>query len=83
MRSVDDLAARVLEEVGGSFSFVGLSLGGAVGMRLARRTPDRVEKLVLAAPRRASASPSTGANARRSFGEGLEVIVDAVLARWY
>ena len=35
------------------FSFVGLSLGGAVGMHLALEAPDRLERLVLAATSRA------------------------------
>ena len=62
--SVDDLAARALAQAGAdTFSFVGVSLGGAVGMRLALDAPERVEKLVLAAPPLASVSPSSGTSA--------------------
>ena len=45
---IDGLVERVLRAVDGQFSFVGLSLGGAVGMRLAAEHPERVERLVLA-----------------------------------
>ena len=48
-RAVEDLAAHVLAQTGpGTFSVVGLSLGGAVGMRVALDAPERVERLVLA-----------------------------------
>ena len=47
--SVADLAARAIEQVDADrFAFVGLSLGGAVGMQIALDAPGRVEKLVLA-----------------------------------
>jgi 3-oxoadipate enol-lactonase len=74
----------VLDAVTGRFSFVGLSLGGAVGMRVAVLAPDRVEKLVLA-----SSSPRFGEpeqwleRAATVRAEGLEAIVDAVLQRWF
>ena len=47
--TIGALAGRVLDAAGGEpFSFVGLSLGGAIGMRLALDHPERVERLVLA-----------------------------------
>ncbi|HSC73315.1 MAG TPA: 3-oxoadipate enol-lactonase [Gaiellaceae bacterium] len=65
-------------------SFCGLSLGGAVGMRLALDAPERVEKLVLC---------STSARfATREFWQeraelvrrdGVEAVADVVLERWF
>ncbi|HVA32366.1 MAG TPA: alpha/beta fold hydrolase [Gaiellaceae bacterium] len=84
-RSMAALAARTLEEVGpGTFSFVGLSLGGAVGMRLALDAPERLEKLVLASTAARFGEPhgwhERAATVRES---GLAAIADAVLARWF
>jgi 3-oxoadipate enol-lactonase len=85
VEDVADLAQRVLAAVDGDrFSFVGLSLGGAIGMRLALDAPDRLDRLVLA-----STSPRFGEPAQwveraatvRAYGLGA--IVDAVLARWF
>jgi 3-oxoadipate enol-lactonase len=82
---VESLAARALDEIGdGSFSFVGLSLGGAVGMRLALDVPDRLEKLVLACTAARFGDPQQWLDrAAVVRAEGLEAIVDAVLARWF
>ena len=49
--TVGELAASVLAAVdaagGGSFSYAGISLGGAVGLELALRYPDRVQSLAV------------------------------------
>ena len=49
--SLDDavgaMAARVLAEAPPRFALLGLSLGGIVAMEVARRAPDRVERLAL------------------------------------
>ena len=81
VRDVGDLAARVLATVGdGSFSFVGLSLGGAVGMQLALTAPERVERLVLACTAARFGEPEQWRErAALVRAEGLEAIVDAVL----
>jgi 3-oxoadipate enol-lactonase len=74
----------VLDTVDGAFCFVGLSLGGAVGMHLAARHPDRIERLVLACTSARFGDPQQwrerAALVRR---EGLEAIVDAVIPRWF
>jgi 3-oxoadipate enol-lactonase len=84
VRTVADLAARVLEQTDGPFSFVGVSLGGAVGMQLALSAPERMNRLVLASTSARFAEPDAW---RERAGlvrdEGLEAIVDAVLARWF
>jgi len=83
--NVRDLAARVLAEVDDeSFSFVGLSLGGAVGMQLAHDVPDRVERLVLACTSARFGDPQQWLDRAATVrSEGLGAIVDAVLARWF
>jgi 3-oxoadipate enol-lactonase len=82
--SVDTLADRVLAAVDGPFSFVGLSLGGAVGMRLAADHPDRVERLVLACAAAQFGDPAQWLDrAAVVRAEGLGAIVDAVLGRWF
>lgn len=84
-RTVSELAACVLADAGpGTFSFVGLSLGGAVGMRLALDAPDRVEKLVLACTAPRFGEPEAWVERAATVREnGLEAIVDAVLSRWF
>ena len=85
VQTVSDLAARVLAETGGdTFSFVGLSLGGAIGMRLALDAPDRVERLVLACTAARFGEPEAWHERAATVREhGLEAIADAVLARWF
>jgi 3-oxoadipate enol-lactonase len=85
VREVGDLAARVLALAGdGTFSFVGLSLGGAVGMQLALAAPERLERLVLACTAARFGDPGQWRErAALVRAEGLTAIVDAVLARWF
>src|SRR5690242_12937729 len=85
LRSVADLAARVLELVGDDrFSFVGLSLGGAVGVQLALTAPERLDKLVLACTSARFGEPAQWLERAALVRDvGLEAIVDAVLARWF
>ena len=82
---VAGLAARTLEQVGDErFAFVGLSLGGAVGMQLALDVPERVEKLVLACTSARFGDPQQWLDRAATVrGDGLEAIVDVVLARWF
>jgi 3-oxoadipate enol-lactonase len=85
VREVGDLAARVLALAGDeTFSFVGLSLGGAVGMQLALTAPERLERLVLACTAARFGDPGQWRErAALVRAEGLAAIVDAVLARWF
>jgi 3-oxoadipate enol-lactonase len=65
-------------------SYCGLSIGGMVGMWLAANAPERVERLVLICTS-AYLPPAEGWRARaeavRAAGS-VEVVADAVLARW-
>jgi 3-oxoadipate enol-lactonase len=82
---VADLADRVLERVGdGTFSFIGLSLGGAIGMQLALVAPDRLDRLVLACTAARFGEPEQWRErAALVRAEGLMAIVEDVLARWF
>jgi 3-oxoadipate enol-lactonase len=69
---------------GETFSIVGLSLGAAVGLQIALDAPDRVERLVLASTSVRFGEPEQWKDrAKQVRAEGLESIVDAVLARWF
>jgi 3-oxoadipate enol-lactonase len=85
VRDVRGLAVGVLDTVRAPrFSFVGLSLGGAVGMHVALEAPERLDRLVLAAT-----SPRFGTRetweARIALvrAGGMEAAADAVLPRWF
>jgi 3-oxoadipate enol-lactonase len=85
VRAVADLAARALEQVDAErFTFVGLSLGGAVGMQVALDVPERVEKLVLASTAARFGDPQQWLDRAATVrAEGVQAIVDAVLGRWF
>ena len=85
VRSVAGLAARVLEQVDvDRFTFVGLSLGGAVGMQAALDVPERVEKLVLASTAARFGEPQQWLDRAATVrADGIQAIVDAVLGRWF
>ena len=85
--TVDDLAGDVLallDELGiESVTFVGLSLGGAVGMTLALRAPERIERLALCCTSRQFGPPETWAERAATVrAEGVEAVADAALERW-
>jgi 3-oxoadipate enol-lactonase len=85
VRDVPALARRVLDVVQAErFSFVGLSLGGAIGMHLALEAPERLERLVLAATSARFGSPETW-DERIALvrSGGTEAVADAVLPRWF
>ena len=82
---VGDLVARVLAATDAPrFAFVGLSLGGSVGLRLALDAPERLDRLVLCCTSARFGAPQQWhERAAVVRGEGLEAIVDAVVARWF
>jgi 3-oxoadipate enol-lactonase len=88
VRSVEGLTEEVvalLDDLGlESVSFCGLSLGGAVGMRLALDAPERVDRLVLCCTSARFGTPEFWEERARLVRErGVEAIVDVVLERWF
>jgi 3-oxoadipate enol-lactonase len=85
LHDVGDLARRVLAAVQSErFSFVGLSLGGAVGMQLALAAPERLDRLVLACTSARFGSPDTWDERIALVREkGMEAVANAVLPRWF
>ncbi|HVV60113.1 MAG TPA: 3-oxoadipate enol-lactonase [Gaiellaceae bacterium] len=85
---VADRAGDVLEladELGlDRFSFVGLSLGGAVGQWLGANAPERLDRLVLASTAVRFPNAATYLD-RAAFvrREGLAPVVEAGLGRWF
>ena len=86
--SIDDLADDVvalLDRLGVERAhFVGLSLGGMTGMRLAARNPDRVDRLVLLCTG-AHLAPSSAWTDRAATvrADGTRAVAEAVVARWF
>jgi 3-oxoadipate enol-lactonase len=85
LRDIGHLAQWMLERVDAErFSFVGLSLGGAVGMQLALDVPERIDRLVLACTSARFGDPG-GWDERIELARtrGMEAIADVVLPRWF
>ena len=86
--TVESLADGVVELIDAldleRVSFCGLSLGGMVGMALALRAPERVDRLVLCCTA-AHLGPVEGWYERAEVvrARGLSAIADAVLGRWF
>jgi 3-oxoadipate enol-lactonase len=85
---VEDLAADVLallDDLGvDQFAYVGLSLGGAIGQRLAIDQPDRVRSLVLCCTAAwFGASADWHGRAARVRAEGTGWLVQASRGRWF
>lgn len=86
--SIDDLADDVvalLDRLGVERAhFVGLSLGGMTGMRLAARQPERVDRLVLLCTG-AYLAPSSAWRDRAATvrADGAQAVAEAVVARWF
>jgi 3-oxoadipate enol-lactonase/4-carboxymuconolactone decarboxylase len=65
-------------------SFCGLSLGGAVGMTIARRSPERIERLALCATALEFGPPEQWhERAATVLAEGMAAIAPAGLQRWF
>lgn len=86
--SIDDLADDVvalLDHLGvAKAHFVGPSLGGITGMRLAARNPDRVDRLVTLCTG-AHLTPSSTWHDRAATvrANGTKVVAEAAVARWF
>ena len=87
--AIEDLGGDVVELLDELLieraSYVGISLGGAVGLWLAENAPDRFQRFALLCP---AAYPSAGAQmwtdrAAQVRADGHPAIADATLARWF
>jgi 3-oxoadipate enol-lactonase len=85
LHDIGDLARYVLETVQAErFSFVGLSLGGVVGMEIALGAPQRINRLVLACTAARFATPdSWDARIQLVRAGGMAAVADEVLPRWF
>ena len=85
VESVGDLSHSVLAEIDVErFAFVGVSLGSAVGMRIALDRPARVERLALICTSARFGEPDAWRERAATVRErGLEAIVDSVVERWF
>jgi len=85
LQDVGDLVRRVLTTVQSErFSFVGLSLGGSVGMQLALDAPERLDRLVLACTSARFGTRETWDERIALVREGgMEAVAEAVLPRWF
>jgi 3-oxoadipate enol-lactonase len=87
-RTVAALAAQLLGLLDGlgfvQVSFCGLSLGGAVGMRVALDAPDRIDRLVLCSTSARFATPEFwDRRAAVVRSGGVDAVADEVLDRWF
>ena len=87
-RTVASLAGgllQLLDDLGvDRFSFCGLSLGGAVGMRLALDVPQLLDRLVLCSTSARFATPEVWQERAEAVRrDGIEAIADSILERWF
>ncbi len=76
--SVDDWAARILEDVDGSLVAVGASMGGYVALAMARQAPERVRGLLLAGSRAGSDSPER----RAARDDSIRILREEGINAW-
>lgn len=86
--SIDDLADDVialLDELGVERAhFIGLSLGGMTGMRLAARNPERIDRFVaLCTGPHLEPSSAWHDRAATVREHGTQAVAEAVVARWF
>lgn len=70
--TIEAMAAHLLANIPGRFAAAGLSMGGYVAMEMARRAPDRIERLALI---NTKPTPDTAATAERRAD--LQTLVEA------
>lgn len=84
--TVDQLADEVLALVDGvdRFRYLGLSLGGMVGMTIAARHPERVERMVVVCTS-ARLPPESGYRERAAAvrSRGTAAITEIAVSRWF
>ncbi|CAM4103063.1 3-oxoadipate enol-lactonase [Acinetobacter pragensis] len=86
--SVDQYAQDVIDILDNlkikTFSYAGLSLGGAIGQILAIKFPERVERLILCCTAAKFGEPAFWHDrADKVLKQGLNAILEATKSRWY
>ncbi|RZU24339.1 3-oxoadipate enol-lactonase [Kribbella rubisoli] len=87
--TIDDLGGDVVELLDTleieQASYVGISLGGSVGLWLAQHAPERLHRLVaICPPSNTAANPEVWTDrAAQVRAEGTQSITDATLGRWF
>jgi pimeloyl-ACP methyl ester carboxylesterase len=76
--SVDGWAQRILEQEQGELAVVGASVGGYVGLAMARREPERIRGLLLAGARAGADSPER----RGARDEGIRKLQEEGIEAW-
>jgi pimeloyl-ACP methyl ester carboxylesterase len=76
--SVDGWAERILEQEDGELAVVGASVGGYVGLAMARRTPERVLGLLLAGARAGADPPER----RAARDEAIRTLREEGIEAW-
>jgi 3-oxoadipate enol-lactonase / 4-carboxymuconolactone decarboxylase len=84
MEELADDAVALLDRLGiERVAFCGVSLGGMVGMTLALRAPERVERLVLCSTSRYLGPPEQWAERAATVrARGVDALAPSVLERW-
>lgn len=82
--SIESIARDVLDAVPGRFAFVGVSIGGCVGMWLGANVPERVERLLLACTgAKVGERDDYYARAALVRVDGTEPLVAGARERWF
>lgn len=76
--SVDGWAERILDDVEGQLAVAGASVGGYVGLAMARKEPGRVRGLLLAGARAGADSPER----REARNEGIRTLREEGIEAW-
>jgi pimeloyl-ACP methyl ester carboxylesterase len=76
--SVDGWAGRTLEQLDGELAIVGASVGGYVGLAMARQAPERVRGLLLAGSRAGADTPER----RAARDEGIRTLREDGIQAW-
>lgn len=85
VEDIADAVAALLDRLGvARVAYAGVSMGGAVGMALALRHPDRIGRLALCCTSARFGDPSGWhERARRVRAGGLEPFFETLLGRWF
>jgi pimeloyl-ACP methyl ester carboxylesterase len=76
--SIDGWAQRILDQLDGELAVVGASVGGYVGLAMARQAPERIRGLLLAGARAGADTPER----RAARDEGIRTLREDGIEAW-